>query len=385
VVDAGLAADGAAASMLRAWAMTDAMAPRTSWEFNADRTAVVPMFAWIHSPIAGPLTVTVRWGVFAVIETVDIGDGGVLFTSPLQLSNPPIRVFLDRPGWVAFGPGAIPAELGITTVRGLSVLRFRSDATYFSNDVRRLLKAIVKTTGLSLGTLPQRLSVSGELVQQVSDHSSLVDHVATTFRVEARPPTGSPFIDGDQIRRTLRAHGVSEREAARLATHAIGLDVTRERLRRLGRPGRVPATDRLLAAWLDRWLGGDGHMMCVEIDRRTSPIIFPDWWRGPVWIQAQQACTARLRWGRYVKEVEFGESGTCCWTRCASPADALHIETSPPGGTFRTGLGHRPGSADINDRWLPTSRASLNEIRSLTTSLALGTLRQRLPTRPLVT
>src|SRR5262249_27829869 len=70
---------------------------------------------------AGHLQALLRWGAFGSSLAQDCGDDGLFVATPISMPNPAAWIRLAHPGWVDFGRGEVPTQLGIPVVDGLAI------------------------------------------------------------------------------------------------------------------------------------------------------------------------------------------------------------------------------------------------------------------------
>jgi hypothetical protein len=321
-------AGGALVDIAMAIGTPAGLAPRTTW-FHNPQGPSGPVWAWCR-PQRGRrhISVHVRWGAFAFDVSSACDDNGIFLTSPVSTPSPSACVHLQERGWVDFGRGAIPEQLGIPTFDALSGVRVEPH----------------------------------ELIRQVFSVTDAPRAILDLTR--CRPPvtTAQPFTP-DQWRRLRDCRSFSRRAAALLATDLMpDHPVTDDQLHELEKGGRPrPA---FLRSRLDEIYRADGCTGTEEVPPgRSTPAThtmhcisfdFPKWWIGPVWFRftAAHGTAARveLRCDRHRKQLRVPAGGAVA---CRKPTGSAtpFVVLCPKMWHVTAGMGVCPGAWDVNWAW----------------------------------
>ncbi|HEY8545999.1 MAG TPA: helix-turn-helix transcriptional regulator, partial [Acidimicrobiales bacterium] len=329
-LDALYGAEGALVDLTSALDTPRGLPPRTLWAHNPQGPSR-PHWAWLRPrPGEGRVDALLLWGAFAFDCSAPCDDRGFFVTSPVSMPNPPVWVHLRRPGWVDFGQGRIPEELGVPAFEGLTVARLSTGGhspvglvdpvivERFRRDPR-FADAVVDFFGMKAELIRQVFSAT-EPTTYVADLTG--DPASSPARADPPPSTGSAQgdpargFDGPALRALREARGLSQADAAQLATDMLpDHPVSEDQIRVLERGGKP--RPRLLRSRLDAAYRADGVTVVEEVPvtgaRPPFTIELPTFWIGPVWAEllADDPAPGRvhLAFGRHRKDV-FARPGT---------------------------------------------------------------------------
>ena len=344
------------------WAMGTprGLAPRQRWEGNYP-TSATDVWTWIR-PSSGRRSVDalLEWGPISMHLARRCGPEGVIVTSPASLPNPALVVTIRSNGWVDFGVGPIPRELGAPVVNGVLHIRFHAGAVPLLNHFVQRAKRRFSLNGDWRLAINQAVTNRHDLVESALAAPGGKWEVRDRTEIEPVPFPPSGFT-GDNYRRLREARGLSQREAADAATEldpAIPIkpsDIEScERGRNVQRQGLRPR--------LDMVYGADGYS-CVEVVpvrqlRQSWTVDTPSYWVGPVSIAASDPArgdvegTLTLRWNAWEFKVKV-RSGAPLGLRQAPGATSQLEVLPPPGWKVAAAIGRHPGAGDANKGWLP--------------------------------
>ncbi len=362
-------AGGALVDLAAALGTPGALDARTTWWHNFAASGG-PAWAWAR-PAGGAeqIGLQIRWGPLGLHLHKPCDTRGLMVTAPASVDNPPLRVELDSPGWVDFGQGRPPRQLGLPVVVGPLRVRLAAaddhTVAIFSALLRPLLSRDDGTPKLLRGFLGRRAdlvedALSRAAPQHVTDLPASGPTVA--LRRQAWP--------GGRYRLLREARGLSQSFAAIRATAMMPTAPVSDDQIALLEAGGCPRVDHL-ASRLDVIYGADGHTVLEPIaathtNARLSAVSFPQWWVGPVWItlrattgDAAEAVT--LRWPPWEKHIRVRPGTTVTARKAAGGWPDLEV-CLPPGWTLTPGLGHFRGAVDVNQDWHPVDRRSADAI-----------------------
>lgn len=353
-VDAALSADGALIGTMKALLDRDSLPPRRTWDFNPPSQGGL-IWAWITSPssVAGRASL----GPFSVLLPVARDTSlGLVVTVEAVDSNPPVRVVLDEPGWVAFGTGWLPPDLGLD-VRDARQLDVEVGVTH---SIRLAQRHLEGTRGLGW---------IGEVARALKQPIGRVEGIVRSMRPVELPPSagGNEALLAEAGRRigpnTARlvreSMGISRRELAELVSELTpSAHVTAASIVTMENGGYT-RVEQLLPR-VDRVLGLDGSLALEAVTVRQSQqnlfeVIFPDYWIGPVWVEffpgrLRQKGDFDVRWSPWTKPVRARDGTIASMRRSSHGQLPLQVRT-PPGGRINAGLGYHPRGVDINANW----------------------------------
>jgi len=349
-------AGGALADIALAMGTPSGVRSRRSWVHNPQNSSG-PVWAWCR-PEHGReyITVKVRWGAFTVDCSSACDHHGIFLTSPISMPNPPVWVDMAEPGWVDFGRGGIPEQLGIPTFDALSGLRVAAGGHSSAGLVARHLAERFATDKAFAQAV---LVFFGEPHDVVLEVFSTADARRTVRDLtNGMSPVNShkPFT-GQQWRQLRNCRCLSRPAAAKRAT-ALTPDhrVTDDQIDELERGGN-PRTE-FLRSRLDRVYRADGYTCIEEVKSRRpkSPFRFdfPAYWIGPVWFtfasKHDVPALAQVRWGQSYKQLQV-KGGTT--VACRKPTEEpIPFEIiCPRDWTVKAGMGMHPAAWDVNWGW----------------------------------
>lgn len=365
-IDRAFQAKGAFRALVWATTTTEALQPRQAWTHNL---APGRRHAWAWLRVAGPTHRTaravIRWGP-AIVPVELCGPQGIVVTTPVTVPNPPVRVILDSPGWVDFGPGTIPGEIGLPSVSGVHRMRAGPDwaGWEFAERIGRLVghapgwKAeVIRYFGDSdfiADALDGRVERPRETLDLASIGAGAVEPAASAATV---PP------DGAALQCVREARKLSRPTAAAQVSAIMRTPVSENQLYRLENGSRPSVA--MLRAGLDRVYGGDGHL-CLEplagggIDPGKEngvwTVAFPPWWVGPVWVRflhpsnANAVGEVELHWHPWVKRIRVRAGQTVRLRQAVADSGPLTVR-APAGWEVRAGVGHDERAHGVNDHW----------------------------------
>lgn len=315
----------------------------TVWMHNFTQQGLC--WVWLRlaepDPSAGARLV---WGELEG-RTPALGSG-LLLTMPRTISNPPLQVHLDAPGWVDFGRGHVPARVRDAVALALharildahstvSIARQPRTVRLDERADRELLDAlapVVHARGSVRTCPPESVTVREALgqfeaaaadlgIEGLSDHWGLW----RPSDADEVPGSGVGMVTGqahtrwhlspDRLRRLREARALPRADAAGVVTRMLGrarnadhadrrtwqlgagesLVVTEDDLKRVEEGGCAPRV-RNFHALLDMAYRADGRAsvqelggvlpapMLVAADGARRAVYFPSYWVGPVWL-----------------------------------------------------------------------------------------------------
>lgn len=366
-VDSALHAGGAFEGLAWAIGTPSGLEPSTNWAHNY-QPREGPVWIWIRpSSTSSHTAAEISCGPISLSVRMSSDDDGVVVTLPYAMPNPPFFVDLSRPGWVDFGQGEVPANLGLPTMNAMGPKKIDG-------------KGVISTFQL----------LQAKLQPNLRENRAWISFLLATLRADAVPirgPVQSIPIDltrfedqdHDQFSRDREAHcgGVglrrlrlSRRLALRpAAIRASNLDpsspIHHTTLARIER-GEAVRDWGSISQRLDIVYGADGRIsqgiVKPMVDRGSTQFYFPAYWVGPVWVSLQAPRDeshglVRLQWGGWKNRVHV-RGNTVLTFRRAKPGEAEHqlVVIAPKGWVVRSGLGRIPDAVDINSGWLPVSK-----------------------------
>jgi transcriptional regulator with XRE-family HTH domain len=371
-------ADGALVDVALAIGTPGGLPARTAWAHNAQGPSA-PHWAWVRpSPGANRVDARIMWGAFAFDCSGPCDERGLFVTSPVSMPNPAGWVHLRDPGWVDFGRGTIPPALGIPTFESVAVARLagsgHSPAGLVAPDVVRRFTTDPAFADAVLDFFGVRRDLVRDVFSTANPAHPIVD---LTRPPEVAPPAHRPFT-GTEYRALRRARGLSQAEAAQLASalspaHRVSDDQVAV-LERGGRPRAARLRTRL-----DRVYRADGVCALERVDpigdRPPFTFVFPGYWIGPVWFtfvspDGRHPGYARLDWDRASKQL-FVAPGTTVTCRRPVEDPVPFVVTCPAEWTVVGGMGARPDARDVNWAWFnPDDRSTRGD--ALVHELFLG-------------
>lgn len=374
-LDAALGAEGVFESLCWACTTSSSSPPRRSWDHSFEDDVLAPVWAWVRPAVAGRCTVDFRLGVLALRSEFDASLEGCFVTSPVGVRNPPIRVTMDPPGWVDFGVGRVPSELGIPVVAATQAtgLTVSPDiwVSIFGGHIRRVIGDVRIASVASDNRLTVPLA---QVAKRMLESDS---PVAASTQVTASALGDLRSTPGQEFANVRKSRSLSQRQLA----DKIGLGVTRSSIDRFERKDNLPRNFELLPAAIDHALECRGRLGQVTLAANlsgTAEVTIPPWWRGaPVWVQVSSPARVRLRWSWYRRDITLAAAGAALVTHFGGPPFILQVECDNE-SSFSVGLGHRPGALDVTDDWTFASLMDLARVVRWSLSVIphlLGTVR----------
>lgn len=340
---------------------------RRVWSHNF-RSEPGPVWAWLRPETPGVLQAVLRWGAFGIDLRHECTRRGVLVCVPTSFTNPAGWVILREPGWVDFGRGRPPTELGIPIIEALDHASVTDLPHSVAGLVSRALSERYRSDAAFATEVQQLFGARPDLVDRVFNTTTgwrqILDVGPAPAAAARSGAAGMPAgFSGSQYAALRAARHLSLRQAAEAATT---LDptapVSDDHVRRL-EAGSAPRVERLRSR-LDMVYRADGRT-CVETiaTRRGATtgrwiLDFPDYWVGPVWLQvdgpAGTTSDAVLVWaGDYVPlRVHAGRVLTC--RRAFHGAPPASLSLAPNWTVSAAGVGAREHAADVNWGWYST-------------------------------
>ena len=375
-LDARYGAGGALHGLYEALRTPKALDPAVGWWFNFQGESG-PCWAWVRVDGDRAAQAEADAGPFRVEFEVPPRHG-VFVQAWAFTSNPAVHVAIGAPGWVDFGYGELPADVGAPVVDAVDVaivgprgsldpaLLTASNSflpyllgreTWFDKMKRQLGRrievarhAMSRLVNLPWRSVPSDLSGAGGSRDEVPRH-----------------------WPGERYRHLRQARGLSLTDVAALASAREPSlpPVTRDHVHRLehGSTPRVPE----LVQRLDMVLGADGRTCAVALDEASMravdggfDLVFPAYWIGPVWIQFlrtgdQAGAKAELLWKPWSKSLVPCD-GVVVTTRRSTRASGPLRVTLPPGWEVRAGVGVHPRAIDVNEGWGLTREAAYDTL-----------------------
>jgi hypothetical protein len=391
------------------WASTTplALAPREVWTANLSGPnpyllpvtglwrLYTPSWVWLREADEETEQVAVRlmWGPL-VLDIDTHAPGGLLVTTLVSMSNPPIVVRFRRTGWADFGRGQVPDGFGLDQVSGLSLMRRRPTPDFATAAVTRRIRStaadasgweqeVVRFTGHDTFVAVALEEEEPTKIEDLRDHE---------VRLWAPASTPDQKVErGNLFRKARRGRGQARAETDRsrmtwadAAAKATALwpeePISAHQVDRLEDGGSSDAA--LILARLDVVYGAGGLLACeqlvnrddhdyvVELEalhpgKRLFAVEFPHWWVGPVWIRFERSPRGEgvvtLRWWPWKKSVSLRTGHTVACRRSSADEPPLKVE-APVGWRLIAGLGHNPAAYAINDNWVAQNDAAVEDI-----------------------
>lgn len=362
VIDDRLGAGGVLHGLYVALRTPDALDATPRWWRNFQGESR-PCWAWLRVTGTKPGIARIDAGPFRIECMVPAGDG-VFVQAYAFASNPAVTVQLGRPGWVDFGYGILPADIGTDVI---DAVKFAVIGPRDSPD-----HALAQATSKWLPETFGRDRWFDKLKRSFGHRVEVARH-AMSAAVSAMVSTGVDLSGatasrdavpghwgGERYRQLRVARGLSLSDLARLASEQ-DLDlpaVTKDRLHRLER-GSTPRVPQLVER-LDMALGADGRTCTAEVTAiqdvgRSVEIRFPRYWVGPIWVQFLRSGKgagnrARLKWSPWHKNLKLCD-GVVVTTRRSEPSNAPLLVELNAGWSVRAGVGVHPRAVDVNEGW----------------------------------
>ncbi|WP_091250894.1 helix-turn-helix domain-containing protein [Micromonospora matsumotoense] len=375
-------------ALLGLWAAsgTIALAPRPQWSHNYPPGGA-PAWVWLRRPLehrpgrrvhlwySEPLQVTIGGD--------DIPAGGLILQAPASFPNPPLECRFDEPGWASFGIGIVTADIAeqldvrLVEARDLAgTPQPRVDPRLRPEDERLLdrafgmLRRLAEGAGVAWALLAPHVGIASPAHPPHPRPPDADQGWLAALRQDPQGLVTQPLTNGADLRALRGALGQSRADTAAAVTD-LGEDaLTVKSLEHWELDGRLPAAPRIISR-LDTVLQADGHLGIERTSTSAAaapdtPVVFPAYWRGPVWVQLIGPAAAGddeeltaievllLRWPPWQRRQEV-RSGDVLTTRCAGTNSGPLSIHPPAGWGFAAGTGHVPGAIDINHGWHPVS------------------------------
>ncbi|HET6949987.1 MAG TPA: hypothetical protein VFI47_06420, partial [Acidimicrobiales bacterium] len=348
-------AGGALADLADALGTPAGLPPRTTWAWNFPGPSG-PVWAWIRPALGAAVRARLLWGAFRYDCAPKSDDRGVFVASPTSMPNPAVWVHLAGPGWVDFGRGVVPPQLGIPVLDPLATADLAGGGHTPAGLVSADVSARFADDPVWADAVLRFFGTRPDLVRRVFTESTIHERVLDLTRTASRQAPLPPFPAGGY--RALReCRRLSCAEAAAAATALLPAEpVSDDQIGLLERGGNPRPL--LLRARLDTVYRADGHT-CVEVLGSTSHrsphvVAVPRFWTGPVWFgfaaEATATADATIELGPSHKRVRVrtGVTVTCRQPPHERVPFRVHC---PEGWHVTAGLGMHPEARDVNWGW----------------------------------
>lgn len=222
---------------------------RRVWSHNF-RSEPGPVWAWLRPETPGVLQAVLRWGAFGIDLRHECTRRGVLVCVPTSFTNPAGWVILREPGWVDFGRGRPPTELGIPIIEALDHASVTDLPHSVAGLVSRALSERYRSDAAFATEVQQLFGARPDLVDRVFNTTTgwrqILDVGPAPAAAARSGAAGMPAgFSGSQYAALRAARHLSLRQAAEAATT---LDptapVSDDHVRRL-EAGSAPRVERL--------------------------------------------------------------------------------------------------------------------------------------------
>jgi hypothetical protein len=296
------------------------------------------------------------------------GDrNGVFVVFPISRASLSVLVDIEEPGWVDFGRGLIPEELGVPILSDLDQLQLsRNDGASTSGDILASLQASSGESKFLIDVVT-RIFRLDRIFKSSTSSNDKQGPTAYEVQLATKEPIDSRiWCQATKLRRLREGRGLSLRRAASLASSLeppqfIG-HAAIDRMER----GENVKDSAVIASRIDVVCRADGRISNLTLDSSEDAgmfsVHFPSYWVGPVWIQMTAPidnleAELHLLWGAW--QLRTNVRGN----------EVLTFRKSEPGGmeyplcinhsegwTIAAGLGRREDARDLNLGWYPTSK-----------------------------
>lgn len=380
-LDTVYAAGGALVDLAMALGTPKALPPRRTWTHNFAESGG-PVWMWLRPvPGTGRVAAVARWAAFAYdcVELCD--DRGVFCTSRTSMANPALWVELPEPGWIDFGQGELPSTLGLRQIDVMPVCRVVGDGHSTAGLVAPPVVERFLSDAAFADDVVEFFAQSQEVVRSVFSTRRGWDRIddLTDYGQRCTLPAIGPRFSGKQYRTLREGRGLSQNDAATLATELLPDDrdrrgrarkVTVENIRGV-EEGRNPRP-RYLRSRLDRVYRADGRTGTEAVEPKRSGdayvFDFPNFWIGPVWFafaaSDDRSAVVRIDWHESHKEMRVADGVVMT---CRRPINAPHpfVVSCPAGWRVIGGMGFLPDAEDVNLGWHreagPQREGTINE------------------------
>jgi len=371
-LDALYGAGGALVDLAGALGSPGGLDARAEWWHNYN-AAGGPVWAWARCETAS-MRLQLRWGPLSLRVERRCDHRGMIVTVPASVANPPVRAEIDPPGWVDFGQGRIPRQLGIPRVNALAHVHLADPADHALWIIASRLRPALDGDGRWLDKLKALLGLRDDLIDEALTQAGPPVAVTDLTDRTLSPSRDAPYVwNGARYRRLREARGLSQLDAAKQAgalTPASGVTDDQIALLEAGGHPRIPD----LAARLDVIYGADGHSLCQALSTTatgegTIAISPPPWWTGPIWLVPSADDTTVpgqivLRWPPWQQQLRL-HPGTALTTRKAPGQHQPLIVEVPPAGPSAQGSALTPAPSTSTTAGAPST--PLQRIASSTT------------------
>lgn len=374
-LDRALGSDGVLSQLVGAsgTASGGLLPPRRQWQHNFQRPNE-PVWAWLRPAPTQPLVRAVlSWGPLSIEFERRCDEAGCFVHAPFSVRNPALVVALADPGWVDFGYGTIPSELGVPMVDALGNLTGLQGRRRLQTAIAALL-AMASEIRSRAPRGADTLVEAGKKIQLQSLRSQASTEGGGWDVLESSPNTvavgaiGGREFSGGEYAILRQARLMSQKSAARGASELLAVaPVSEDQLSRFERGSSVRV--RWLRARLDTLYQADGYTCLEDADarllasrddpaRKRYEVAFPEFWVGPIWVsfscptEAQEVGHVSLRWWPWQKRLAL-RPGTTVTTRRATRDSKDLVVDVPNGWTVSGGVGMHPDAIDVNADWVP--------------------------------
>jgi hypothetical protein len=382
-IDECYGAGGTLVDLAMALGTPAALPARRTWTHNFSGSGG-PVWMWLRpTPGAGKVVATARWAAFAYDCAELCDDRGIFGVAPASMPNPALWVELPEPGWVDFGEGVLPPQLGLRTIEAMSVARVVGDGHSPAGLVApHIVDRFLDDAGFAADVL-DFFGGGPDVVREVfsaSEGWGRIDDLTASAAAGAPGRAGQQFFTGRQYRQLRAGRGLSQPDAAELATELLPDErdrrgrlqkVTVEHIRSI--EGDRSPRPRYLRSRLDSVYRADGRTFveAVAAEPGGPPFVFafPRFWVGPVWFTFScgddRDAAVRIDSPPSYKRMRIadGVSVTCRRPALDSPPFVI---TCPAGWHVTGGMGLLDQAADINLGWHaepePDREASVNPL-----------------------
>lgn len=351
-IDSALDGRGALESLLWAYGTPEGIEPGQLWT-QVYPGQSRPVWVWLRSEAAS-VKVEGEWGVARFEIETEFGENGLFVTVGASLPNSPVVIQLSEPGWASFGHGELPDEMpGASVVTAVSLMqRSSADGAFmelFSSSLASKVASGSPEVDEMSDTAPQAVpSYIGGKQSALSD--------AIVPKVWPPEPEGIEAVERARFSRLRNAKGLSLAAMADRLTARTGTEVGRDTLRRFETDVGQPH-DPMLPVALDHALGADGRLAVLELQSGNGPgtVMFPPYWRGPVWFRFEdhdEDGLVVLRRGDWHRELTFDRK-VLVSAHWFDPAVPLRVVANPS-TKWAVGVGRLSGALPIDQNWVPT-------------------------------